>query len=677
MILWLNNKFMTAQEIRASIKDNYSVIVDPERLSAQLGALLDANAVIMNQAQMYKITEESRHSLEKELEAGRDVEDQTRQLFFASIIDAGLDIDPEGCWDTFQDRCLIPLVRDMGAHTYEFITSGNQPIDKVFEYTDKFFATYDPLQEQALRRAIVSFLSPGNGAVRDFVLRTLDNAFFIEASGLQKEALERLTVRLGQRTPLKLFLDTNLLFSLLDLHDNPSDESAQSLMALLHQTVETIPWSLHVLPSTVGEFTRTLAFYRDILTPISVSPNIAVASQRYGRISGVTHRYMRACEEAGKPINVTEFFRPYISSPLVVMRQKSVSIYDAKTDTYSLRQDVVDDINEFWERVDPKQKSEGRYNSIKHDMILRHLVNDKRPAYIESPLEAEYWVATIDYQLLRFDRHRASVEGRVPVCIDPASLVRILQLWLPRADALETAMFESVRVPFRFRGFDTESEIIALKILETLSRFENVEDLSIETITHLLIDDATRDRMSGAKDKAAEEDVIRESLKTSEANLRAELEQARDMTERYKLQATEQKHQIDLLSREMERSAKLQSATSETEVGDGDSNAKLNYLVKWVIAPSAASSISVILLVIATFVLTLRLAPVIAGIAIVVGVGIVLGLADWRGRSVSGLERLGLYRWIQNSRKWLYGILGALLVSMVGRVLWEYLGLQM
>ena len=386
MILWLNNKFMTAQEIRASIKDNYSVIVDPERLSAQLGTLLDANAVIMNQAQMHKITEESRHSLEKELEAGRDVEDQTRQLFFASIIDAGLDIDPESCWDTFQDRCLIPLVRDMGAHTYEFITSGNQPIDKVFEYTDKFFATYDPLQEQALRRAIVSFLSPGNGAVRDFVLRTLDNAFFIEASGLQKEALERLTVRLGQRTPLKLFLDTNLLFSLLDLHDNPSDESAQSLMALLHQTADTIQWSLHVLPSTVGEFTRTLTFYRDILTPISVSPNIAVASQRYGRISGVTHRYMRACEEAGKPINVTEFFRPYISSPLVVMRQKSVSIYDAKTDSYSLRQDVVDDINEFWERVDPKQKSEDRYNSIKHDMILRHLVNDKRPAYIESPL---------------------------------------------------------------------------------------------------------------------------------------------------------------------------------------------------------------------------------------------------------------------------------------------------
>ena len=238
-------------------------------------------------------------------------------------------------------------------------------------------------------------------------------------------------------------------------------------------------------------------------------------------------------------------------------------------------------------------------------------------------------------------------------------------------------MFESVRVPFRFRGFDTESETIALKILETLSRFENVEDLSIETITHLLIDDATRNRMSGAKDKAAEEDVIRESLKTSEANLRAKLEQARDITERYKLQATEQKHQIDLLSRELEQSAKLQSTASETEASDGDSNAKLNYLVKWVIAPSAASSISVIPLVIAIFTLNLRLAPVIACIAIVVGVGTVLGLADWRGRSVSGLERLGLYRWIQNSRKWLYGILGTLLVSMVGRVLWEYSGLQM
>ena len=699
MVLWLKGDFMTAAQIRTSIEDNYSVVVDLERLTSQLGTLLHAKALVNTGLNRYKIAEERARSLEQELQAGRRVEEQARQLFIDRISALDVDVDPHDCWYRFQSLCLIPLVRHMGARTYDFITSGRQPRNMIFEYTEQFFKAYDAVQQETLRQTIVEYLAPSNNAVREFVLRLLDNAFFIEASGLPKEALASLSDSAGKKISLKLFFDTNLLFSILDLHDNRSNDSAQALLHLLSQISDAFPSSLYVLPLTVEEFRSTLTHYQDRLANISCAPNIATASRLYGKLSGLTLRYMRACEEAGRSISAVAFFKPYITNTVRIMREKGLDLFNASCDTYFQRQDVVDDINAFWQGLDAKQHSNRRYKAIEHDMVLRHLVNDRRPPYVESPLDAQYWVATVDFRLIRFDQDKAAAGRRPPVCIDPVSLVRMLQLWLPRTDALERAMLEGFKIPFGFSGFDAESETVTLKILETLSRFEDVSDLSTETITHLLIDDVTRQRMRTANHPEEEARVVRETLGITESNLRADFDELLNAKEEQELRAAKQSRQIDILNRERGEQDKSlihlteqlelrerkrltaedsrdvlrrQLYESEAEVTIGKET--LRYLVRWLMLPIVASLVIVFGVTIATLSLGVSGAPMIVGTAFFLGIAAALGISDWRGRGVAGLENVGLYRWVQRMRNWLYPIIGTIVISMIGRIIWGYLG---
>ena len=687
---------MAAEEIRAYIEDNYSVIVDHERLSIQLEELLEDKALVVTGTSQYKITEERIRLLEQDLEVGRTVENQARQLFVKEVGDLDFVFDTGECWDQFLSLCLIPLVRDMGAYTYEFITNKDYPKDRIFEYTDDFFSNFERDQKEPLRNAILAFLSPNNDNVRDFTLRLLDNAFFIEASGLDRQNLERLSDRLGKRASLKLFFDTNLLFSLLDLHDNPANESVQALDGLLREVSNTIPSSLYVLRITMEEFRRTLEAYSNRLQDIYGVPSLASASRDYGNLSGITLRYMKACEEAGVPIGATEFFRPYISNTLLILRERNVELFNTDTNHYTNKQAVVDDINQMWEADWRREKTDSRYRAITHDTILRHLIDDKRPPYVESPFEAEYWVVTIDYRLLRFDRERASTENRMATCIDPSSLVRMLHFWLPRTEILERAMFESLRIPFGFSGFDAKSEDTTLKILATLSRFENVGDISTDVITDILMDDVTRNLMDSAQDQGQEARIVREKLETAEVTLQAQLDEAMTTSEELKLRSAKQEEQIGQISTEKEqqdraldtlrkelksendrklaeegRIARLREELYESDSDRKIGDQKLDYLLRWIVLPITTGSIITTLLCTIVFALNLPSAPLIAGAIAVLAISAILGIADWRGRNLEFLDHYEPYQSMRKVRKWLYGILGTVFLSLVARMLWS------
>ena len=227
-----------------------------------------------------------------------------------------------------------------------------------FEGTD-FFAKYGPDDGEALRRVVAEFLTPNDALIRDYILRTLDAAFFLEASGLRKETLDKLSSLSGGQRSLTLFLDTNLLFSVLNLHDNPSNQSVNALLQLISEIDAAVNCKLYALPITVDEFRRVISATCEELKQVSFTGSMAAAARASGKFSGAKIRYVEACQEAGGPINPEDFFGPYLSNPVAVMRHKGVELYNDKLEKYSQRQDVVDSINELWDSMDAVSKTEG------------------------------------------------------------------------------------------------------------------------------------------------------------------------------------------------------------------------------------------------------------------------------------------------------------------------------
>ena len=95
---------------------------------------------------------------------------------------------------------------------------------------------------------------------------------------------------------VRILLDTNFLFSILSLHDNPSNEVAQDLIRLTTQAKPNIRVELYVLPITVEETRRVLREVMARLSGMVLTKNIAAAAVKLSS-SGLFNQYMQAAGE--------------------------------------------------------------------------------------------------------------------------------------------------------------------------------------------------------------------------------------------------------------------------------------------------------------------------------------------------------------------------------------------
>src|SRR5260370_3519325 len=271
----------------------------------------------------------------------------------------------------------------------------------------------------------------------------------------------------------RIFVDTNFLFSFLDLHENPSNEAAKSLVKLTKQLEGRALCKFYVSAETLDEFKRVVTAQRDFLHGLVLPVNLAQAALEMD-LSAVALRFVEFSKQAGQPISAEAYFRPYLSDLLPTLRSKQVELFNESMKPYSMRQDVIDDILEQ-QRFERKRYGENgkSYEQLRHDVVLWYFVSEKRPVRVESPVEATFWIVTVDYHFLGFDLHkRSDQQSSIPVCLHPTSLIQLLQFCLPRTREFEEAILDSLRLPLLFQEFDSSAERVTVRILETLARFE-------------------------------------------------------------------------------------------------------------------------------------------------------------------------------------------------------------
>ena len=446
-------------------------------------------------------------------------------------------------WNWFCSRVLGTLVQTQGVRTYELLTS-QLTVD---DTTRTLLGNLDDLPSNELKlaakHAIASFFASPDVAVRDYVLRWLHAHLLSLAVGLPAKSLDAIQGTRRKNVQLKLLLDTNFLFSILGLHENPANEAAEDLVNLLAAVKGKVSATLYVTPLTLDEVKRTLTSYQSKLNQIQVTPKLGeVASGIDGEFSGIARKYFEAAKRVTKRLTIADYFGPYLRDLLTVLRARGIQLYNENLDKLSASQPVIDDILEQQTFQESRQKKLKSYEALRHDVTLWHLVASRRPARLDAPLDATYWVATVDYRLLAFDLHkRRRRDDSVPVCVHPATLVQMLQLWLPRSSLLDAALFESLRATIP-HSFDADAEEMSLKILRALSRYEDIDDLPESLLTSILMNQALRARMRAEKDvdtqvalirdeivqaaEAAHSDLRREKARTAE--LKAELQRIGD-----------------------------------------------------------------------------------------------------------------------------------------------------
>lgn len=533
--VWLSGDAPNDRVVRRTLEEQLGLALGEGKLSAALAALEKQDLLVRSNERQYRIPNGARSTFEGEIKEAERIHVAAREVFTALVHRHCPTLQPVEVWALCESHLLGPLVEGARASAYRLIAGESLATDG--DVVAGFLGRFAEDARDGLRAALAAFLDPKNKDVTAHVSHMLHARFCVEAGGLPDAIIKKLVAAVGGQVKLRLFVDTNFLFSILDLHENPSNAAARELQGLIKQVKSNLKIELVIMPRTIDEAKSSIAAAKAALAGIPSGSNFTLAALQVG-FSGMADRFFHERLARAGELSSEDWFEPYLRDFLAIARGKGVEVYNRNVDDYGLRQDVIDDIlsvqNHEMRRPEGRRKS---YQKVAHDMILWHFVQDQRAAYVESPLDVQDWLLTIDFRLIGFDEFkRKQSKQPVPVCVHPVSLIQLLQFWVPRSAAFEEAMLGSLRLPFLFREFDVEAERTSLRILKGLGRFEGRDDISEQTLTRVILNEGLRSRLQTEQPEDVEGDValIRDAL-VAEAHARAEAEAEKAKTLEAKL----------------------------------------------------------------------------------------------------------------------------------------------
>jgi hypothetical protein len=509
--VWQASQTITQADLAQEIRRQYSVALGTEQISRTLSRLRENGTLIFLPNGFLKISEERQLQLDREKQDGLDQEAAVRARFIVEMTTAGIADNHDHLWSQFKDKWIQPTVCSLGARTYELMI-GNYQDWLSNSDLDAFLTEVDQEYHHVVTEAIGRFLDPTDSDVRGYILRHMDAYFVVEASRLSDATIEKIGHMAGTQPSFTLLLDANVLLSILGLHGTAKREAAELLLELTRQLSGRVNVKLYALPRTIDETRAALEREQEGLERLRLTRSAAAAALFSGELGDVAAAFAEATVKTGHTLRAQDFFGPYIRDLAGILRERGIQLYNAATDTLEAREDVQEDIlnlEEFEKRkygVRAKRRSQ-----ISHDVVLWHFANSKRPPRVESPTDALFWVVTEDYRLASFDAFKRRQSG-IAVCVQPLSLLQILQFWAGRTEGMDEALLGGLRLSLLAPQFDSKAEKTTITILKTLSRFENVDDLPTSSIAHVLVNDALRQRLIGTADEEEQVKLVRDEL---------------------------------------------------------------------------------------------------------------------------------------------------------------------
>ncbi|EOI1439179.1 hypothetical protein [Cronobacter sakazakii] len=555
--LWEANTTLNEQDLQSLINQDLNVSIPIENINSQVEYLLSSKKIIKTNKK-YSLTEVSRRELSEKSKSSYS-EDQFVEKLFKELITKSIpSADANEYWRDFKNE-LISSVKKIGANTYTLLKSGR--FSKTHDWLSGFLNKHKDSERDILIKVIAEFFNPNIEVTRNYILRLLNAYFFVEATQLNKDTINRLeTTR--KNKDIKIVLDTNFVFSILGLHENPADESATSLLSLANK-IGNVKIRYYVLPTTLEEIKKVVSYQLDSLKRYRYSPQLARAAVKSGVRSSIAAKYFSESAKSETGLSPDAYFLPYTDGLLKTLEAKGIKTLEWPTIHYPTDQRVIEDQLTLWDKEKRKpENQQKRYEAIEHDLIFWYIIKDHRDGYADSALDESYWGVTIDWSMIQFDQMKRRIRStKLPIVLHPTNLVQLLQFWVPRDETLESGILETMKLPLFFGDFDANDEKATIELIQALSTFKGIDDVDIDVLSSILADKALKQKIIEADSQ--NENVI-EIVESEFARLASEYKsmfiETEEKTAKEKAELTKEKEQLAKEKGEMETTLKMLSA---------------------------------------------------------------------------------------------------------------------
>jgi hypothetical protein len=295
--------------------------------------------------------------------------------------------------------------------------NSNDDLKKIIPEISDFF-------KNVVKIEIPKFFVTDNQERQHYISNLFNSSFFWHLIQVDEECSKLLSKStIGQ----KLFLDNNILYSIVGLHGQDALQSAHAMLKF----AKDLKYDLVVTTKTLDEFQNTLRWQlNETRQSLPVSSSLAkLALVELGANNFLTVYWNKLVSSC---ISIEEFVAElgYIEDVLENLR---IGIYN------KFRKDI-EHSEELSDEMSTLRKACGDHiniHIIEHDAFHRVLINKLRKGHKYNFKEAKAWFLTHDHKLPQYSKYARQGNAHLPFCITTNEWIQINRPLLTRTKTKE------------------------------------------------------------------------------------------------------------------------------------------------------------------------------------------------------------------------------------------------
>ncbi|RLL81547.1 cell envelope integrity protein TolA [Mesotoga sp. BH458_6_3_2_1] len=527
-----DEQFYVSGQFHKTIETLFGLVIPQDQIESALDELEKQNVIIRPGNTNYRLDPAAMEELKQSIEEAQSLEERVRVDWFQQLGDSYPNLPVEDAWEvlraylqkTFRRHgiqaaaLLDPTVNTPPEHEASLTAILHKAIDE-HGFLDKNL--------RARVEAAVSGFMAALGRDTDrikYIAQLADAAFNFYTLEVPADLSEHLRKELRELT---LFLDTNFLFGILDLHYNTQVQVSHDLMRAISE--HKLPFKLRFHEETQKEISNTISHYGSILRSRPWTNSLSRAASTSRNLSGIEQKFHE--RNAAGPIDVDEFLRPFehVDSLLAT---KDIKIYRPHSERPNDQNDLFHEYREF---LDKNGRGDKPYETVMHDVkVLEETRNLRTNA--ASSLEAGALLISCDYYLYRFDWEASRKVGRRACVLLPNIFWQILRPFVPTDQDFEKAFAETFALP-EFRVIGSGGSRACSKMLQILATYKEVPE---QTAMKMLANDLLLDRLRSEHDDAKFKEQVEQAFVEENRNLLEEKMSLEQELQRQKVRAEEE-----------------------------------------------------------------------------------------------------------------------------------------
>lgn len=497
IVVLSSDSFTRPEQLVKAIATLFGVSIPLHQVQSAIDLSLNSGRLRKSPQGRLAVPEPTRGQILAAIEAGATLEERVRGAWSQQVPHAAAGLDAARLWSALQ-AYLTAAFRRHGMQTVALL-------DPTYDVPAEHARSLTSLLHEAVsehfegkdvppaRDAVSAFLATaGSDPERArYISQLADGAFNYFALAVDPAAADALRSHMRD---LRLFLDTNVLFGLLELHASPHVAVSRALVSVIRE--QGFPIGLRYHEATEREMERTITWYAAVLKKCEWTRALSRAATESRRLSGVELRYHEL--NAQQKTDVDAFFRPYAHMDQL-LRVHGIEIYRPTAPRLEERATLHAEYEEF---LRGRGKARKGYELIEHDATVLDAVRALRRVG-KSSLDAGALLVTCDYSLYRFDWEQSRARKASSCTVLPNMLWQLLRPMIRTDGDFDRGFAETFALP----EFRTMGSAVAKAASLLMGILGSYGELPPETATAMLANDLLLQRLETTSESEARQIV--------------------------------------------------------------------------------------------------------------------------------------------------------------------------